>query len=117
MFPPFLQKGQYVEKLKLCAVSTSSPHIDPSEETEETSTPFDLVLSTDDEASIQPPPPSYRLLKEGDSEFDRQWIVDYHGRRAFHWLDSRVTAYHMSKLAVGTSTGRVAIVDFSSITY
>jgi WD40 repeat protein len=109
-----------LEKLKLCAVSsTSSPTIDPSEELEMegTSTPFDLVWSTDDELTIQPPSTSYRLFRDRSDEWDDQWIMDSQGRRVFHWPDGYVSACHMRKLAVGTTTGRVAIVDFSNITY
>jgi hypothetical protein len=106
-----------LEKLKLCAVSTFSPTTSPSEEMAGTSTPFDLVLSTDDELTIQPPSPSYHLLRERGWEWDHQWIVDSQGRRVFHWIDTRVSACHIRKLAVGTSTGRVAIFDFSNVTY
>jgi WD40 repeat protein len=113
-----VQAGGKLEKLKLYAVSTSSPNIDPSEQTEGTSTPFDLVLSTDDEPTNQlQPSTSYRLLQGRSRAWNDQWIVDSQGRRVFHWLDAQVSACHMTKLAVGTSTGRVGIVDFSNITY
>jgi WD40 repeat protein len=111
-----VQADSKLEKLKLCAVSTSSPTIGPSEEMERTSTPFDLVLSIDDELTIQPPSPSYRLLQEWGSTWDDQWIVDSQGRRVFHWLDAYVSACHMRKLAVGTTTSRVVILDFSNVT-
>jgi hypothetical protein len=106
-----------LERFKLRAVSASSPTIGPSEEMAEISTPFELVLSTDDEPTIHSPSPSYRLLEELSWEWDHQWIVDSQGRRVFHWLDANVSACHMRKLAVGTSTGRVVILDFSNVTY
>jgi hypothetical protein len=112
-----VQADGKLEKLKLCVVSTSSPTTDPSEEMAETSTPFDLVLSTDDEPTIQPPSPSYRLLENWGRKWDDQWIVDSQGRRVLHWLDAKLSACHMRKLAVGTSTGRVVILDFSNIIY
>jgi WD40 repeat protein len=136
--------GGELERYKLRAVSASSPAIGPSEEmaetsspselelstdneleftfgpsegVAETSTPFELVLSTDDELTIQPPSPSYRLLREPCREWDDQWIVDCQGKRVFHWLDAEVSACHMKKVAVGTSTGRVTILDFSNVTH
>jgi WD40 repeat protein len=112
-----VQADGKLEKLKLRAVSTSSQTIDPSEEMAATSTPFELVLSTDDELTIQRPSPSYRLLEELGWKWDHQWIIDSQGRRVFHWLDASVSACHMRKVAVGTSTGRVVILDFSNVTY
>jgi WD40 repeat protein len=104
-----------LERLKLCPVSTSSPTLSPSEEIAGTSTPFDLVLSTDDKPTVQPQSPSYRLLQE--LGWDHQWIVDSQERRVFHWFDANVSACHMTKFAVGTTIGRVAILDFSNVTY
>jgi WD40 repeat protein len=114
-----VQANSKLDKLKLCAVSRSSPTIDPSEEMAGTSTPrpFDLVLLTDDELTIQPPSPSYRLLQNQSMEWDNQWIVDSQRRRVFHWLDASASACHMRKVAVGTYTGRVGILDFSNVTY
>jgi hypothetical protein len=92
--------------------------MDPSEEIAATSRSFDLVLSTDDEATIQPSPsPSYCLLQERSRIWNHQWIVDSQGRKVFHWLDASSSVCHMKKLAVGTHTGRVAILDFSNIIY
>jgi WD40 repeat protein len=106
-----------VEKFKLCAVSTSSLTIGPSEEMEKTSTPFDLVLSTDDELTIQRPSPSYLLSRKmWDNHWN--WIKDSQERRVFHCRsDASVSACHMRKLAVGTFTGRIIILDFSNVAY
>jgi WD40 repeat protein len=108
--------GSKLEKLKLCAVSTSSPTIDPSEEMEGTPTSFDLVLLTD-ELIIEPPSHSYRLFGEHSDWWDDQWIMDSQRRRVCHWTDAYTSACHMRKLAVGTSTGRVSILDFSNVTH
>jgi hypothetical protein len=106
-----------LKKLKLCAVTTSPPIIGPSEQMAGTPTPFQLVLFTDDEPTIKPPSPSYRLLYEQSRQWDCYWIVDSQKRRVFHWLDANVSACYMRKLAVGTTTGRVTIVDFSNVAY
>jgi hypothetical protein len=110
-----VQVSGELKKLKLCAVSASPPTIGPSEQMAGKSTPFKLVLST--EHTIQPPSPSYRLLRTDRSQWDDRWIVDSQGRRVFHWLDADVSVCHMSKLAVGTSTGGVVILDFSNVAY
>jgi WD40 repeat protein len=112
-----VQASGELEKLKLCAVSTFPPTVGSSEQMAGISTPFKLVLSTNDEPTIRPPPPSYRLLRERSMKWDDHWILDFQGRRVFYWLDAFVSACHMRKIAVGTSDGRVAILDFSNVSY